>query len=127
MNSSLVQSRPLTILSHLAANLEARLAELLIIFPVFSIPCIQKSCKSVRALGDTELWETRSPLNEKAHQSCVIRRGGYVWEERSKMYENVVRERATFKLCPESQTSILQWASLRVCQIQYNESTLMAH
>ena len=75
------QNRPLTIVSHLAANLEARLAELLVISPVVGIPRIQESCKSVRALGDTELQEATRPLNEKAHQSCIIKRGGDVGEE----------------------------------------------
>lgn len=68
-------------MSHLTANLEARLAELLVIFPVFGIPCIKESCKSVRALGDTELQEAIRPLNEKAHQSCIIKRVGKVGEE----------------------------------------------
>lgn len=67
--------RPVTTVSHLTANLEAQLAELLVIFPVFGIPRIQESGKSVRALGDTELEEATYPLNEKAHQSCIIKRG----------------------------------------------------
>lgn len=69
------KKRPLT---HLTANLKARFAELLIILPVFGIPRIQESGKSVRALGDTELGETTHPLNERAHQSCIIKRGGEV-------------------------------------------------
>lgn len=59
--------------SHLTANLEARLAELLEIFPVFGIPRIEEGCKSVRALGDAELREATRPLNESAHQSCIIK------------------------------------------------------
>lgn len=59
--------------SHLTANLEARLAELLEIFPVFGIPRVEEGCKSVRALGDAELREATRPLNESAHQSCIIK------------------------------------------------------
>lgn len=59
--------------SHLTANLEARLAELLEILPVFGIPGVQEGCKSVRALGDAELREATRPLNESAHQSCIIK------------------------------------------------------
>lgn len=72
--------------SHLTANLEARLAELLEILPVFGIPRVEEGCKSVRALGDAELREATRPLNESAHQSCIIKarmarlegRGGWV-------------------------------------------------
>lgn len=59
--------------SHLTANLEARLAELLEIFPVFGIPGVEEGCKSVRALGNAELREATRPLNESAHQSCIIK------------------------------------------------------
>lgn len=59
--------------SHLTANLEARLAELLEIFPVFGIPGVEEGCESVRALGDAELREATRPLNESAHQSCIIK------------------------------------------------------
>lgn len=59
--------------SHLTANLEARLAELLEIFPVFGIPGVEEGCKSVRALGDAELREATRPLNESGHQSCIIK------------------------------------------------------
>lgn len=52
-----MQRRPL---SHLPANLEARLAELLEIFPVFGIPRVEEGCKSVRALGDAELREANT-------------------------------------------------------------------
>ena len=75
------QNRPLTTVSHLTANLKARFAELLVIFPGFGILRIQESGKSVRALGDTELEEETHPLNEKAHQSCIIKHGGEVGEE----------------------------------------------
>lgn len=51
--------------THLTANLKARFAELLIILPVFGIPRIQESGKSVRALGDTELEEATHGLNER--------------------------------------------------------------
>lgn len=71
----------LTTVSHLTANLEARFAELLVIFPVFGILRIQESGESIRALGDTELEEATHPLNEKVHQSCIIKRGGEVGEE----------------------------------------------
>lgn len=67
--------------SHLIAKLKAWFAELLVIFPVFGILRVQESGKSVRALGDTELEEATHPLNEKAHQSCIIKRGGEVGEE----------------------------------------------
>lgn len=85
------QNRPLTTCSHLAANLKARLAELPVIFPIFGIPRIQESCKSVRALGDTELEETTPPLNEKAHQSCIIKRGGKVGGQHKVVYECAAR------------------------------------
>lgn len=91
------QTGPLTTVSHLTSNLEARLAELLVIFPVFGIPRIQESGKSVRALGDTELEEATHRLNEKAHQSCIIKRGG---KRGRKALDKAALRRDSFSVLP---------------------------
>lgn len=64
--------------SHLLARLESRFAELLVIVPVFGIPRIEETGKSVRALGDTQLREEKHLLNKNARQSCIIRRAAKV-------------------------------------------------
>lgn len=65
--------------SHLSRIVEARLAELLIIFPVaFVVPVVvlhvQVCGKSVRALGDTKLGKATHPLNDEAHRNYRLKR-----------------------------------------------------
>lgn len=93
------QNAPLPSISHLTANLEAWLAELLVIFPVFGIHCIQESGKSVRALRDAELRKATHRLNESAHQSCIIVRGEKVGERHQALYTEL-QNGASFNLLP---------------------------